>query len=211
MGNGGVVPPPPPRPVTPYDFFMANQAPEEKKGLLGKKGSGSPSKLVLIAVGGVGLVVLLGIVALFLPKGETKLELVAVAQSQNETLRICNEGGKEAKLQSTRSFVTNCSLSLISEQRTLLAVMSRSGVATDEATLSAGRNAKTDSQLASAKSASNYDETFVNVAEAQLAIYSRSIQAAAAAPTATETEKKVLSDQYTSAQLLLQQLKTPST
>ncbi len=175
----------------------------------GTQGS-PPNKLVWIAGGGIALVVIVTIVSLFLPKGNPKLELVAAAQSQSETLRICNEGVKQAKLQSTRNFVANCTLSLASEQSALLTQLARSGLKIDGKILAQGRNTKFDQQLKSAQSASNFDDTFTTIAESQMNTYVAAMKRAAAAPSTTDNEKALLSKQFQSSQLLLQQLKQPN-
>lgn len=212
------VPPPPPRPETPYDFFMSSQSYQQKKGLFSARPLPDPSqgrtassnKLLLIAAGGILLVLVLAVASLFIPKGNPRLELVAAAQSQNETLRVCNIGAKEAKLQSTRSFVTSCSLSLTSEQRQLLAQLSKAGVDVGGDQLDVGRNAKLDQQLKSASAASSFDEAFVIIAETQLNSYVRAMKRAATAPTTNDIEKTLLTKQFESSQLLLQQLKQPN-
>ncbi len=194
---------------------MASQPHQRKKGMFSANNapngeqSGPSNMVIWIAGGGIGVVLIVVAVLLFAPKSDPKLELVAAAQSQGETLRICNEGVKQAKLQTTRNFVANCALSLASEQRALLAQLTKSGLKVNEKVLALGRNSKSDQLLKSAQSASNFDETFVSIAESQMKAYVSSMKRAAAAPSTTDTEKKLLNKQYQSSQLLLQQLQQP--
>lgn len=201
-----VVPPPPPRPTSPYDFFMENQPrkPINPKGLLPNKLPGN--KFVWIGAAAVAALLLMTVTALFAPKADPKLSLIAVAVAQTETLRICTKGDQEAKLQPTKSFAINCSLVQTTERRELTAALSKVGIKTGEKVLEQGKNAKSDQQLSSAKSSSAYDETFKEVAKSQLTSQSRAIKAALTDPTTTATERKLLNKYTESTQLLVQQL-----
>lgn len=170
------------------------------------KNASKGAQLAMIAGGGLLLVIILGIATLFLPKGEPKLALVAVAQAQTETLRICSAGLKQAKLAPNRSFAVNCSLAMTTEQRQTVAQLGKAGVDADGDLLKQGQNAKADQQLAAAKNASNYDEVFVSVAQAQLTTQARLIKQAGLSASTTTTEKALLAKHAESTKLLLQQL-----
>lgn len=198
-----VIPPPPPRPESPYDFFMNPQKPKAQKKPLGLPGN----KFVWIIGGGVALVGIITVVALSAPKQLPKATLVAVAQAQTETARLCTEGTKDAKRQLTKSFAYNCVMTQTTQSRQLVAQLAKSGSAPDGKVLGATRSAAADTKLKSAKTSSDYDDTFVTIIEAQLKKQTSAIKQAAASTEANPDERKLLTTYSQSTELLTKQLK----
>lgn len=201
--SDAVIPPPPPRPQSPYDFFMDPQKPKSEKKPFTLPGN----KFVWIIGGGVALIGLITAVALSAPKEIPKLTLVAVAQAQTETSRLCSQGVQDAKLQPTKSFALNCHLTQLTQSRQLANQLKKSNVPIGDDILGGGRSSTSDSKLKSAKSSSNYDETFITVMEAQLQKQSSAIKKAAASAEANVTERQLLNTYVESTKLLTTQLK----
>lgn len=164
-------------------------------------------QIAMIAGGGLLLVILIGIATLFLPKGDPKLALVAIAQAQTESLRICSLGVQQAKVAANRDFAMTCTLAMTTEQRQLLAQLDKAGISVKGNTLSAGRNQKADQLLASAKSSSNFDEVFREVSQQQLVSQANLIKQAGLSPSTNAAEQALLVKHAESTKLLLQQLK----
>jgi hypothetical protein len=208
-GSQQSIPAAPGRPTSPYDFFM-NSQPRAKKSNLPfpiPKPKTAGAQITWIAGGGILLVIVIGLITLSIPKGDPKLALVTVAQAQTETLRICTLGQQEATLSKTKGFATNCSLSLLTDQRQLVAYLSKAGAGVKGTALAQGKNTTANSRLTAAKSASNYDAVFNSVMEGQLTTQTRAIQQAAGSPATTLTERSALTKYGDSTKLLLQQLK----
>lgn len=201
------VPPPPPRPESPYDFFMAERQPVRKAPSLALPAGGIKGlKFSWIIGGAVGLLLIIVLATLLAPRSPDKLALLSVAQAQTEAMRICDDGVKNSKTRQNKSFAINCSLSMMTDQRELVAYLNKAGTSANGKNLGLGRNAKADSQLAAAKGASNYDDAFQTVAKAQFATLNRALKQAAAAPDTTATERKQLNKYNEAAQLLIKQL-----
>ena len=194
---------PPPRPQSPYDFFMNPQKPKPQRKPFQLPGN----KVVWVIGGGVALIGLITVVALSAPKEIPKFSLVAVAQAQTETTRLCNAGIKDAKLQPTKGFAYNCAMTQTSQSRQLANQLKKSNVPIGDDILGGMYSAANDSKLKAAKTSSNYDATFVDIMDAQLKKQTTVIKQATASPEANATERELLKVYTESTALLTTQLK----
>lgn len=212
------LPPPPPAPTTPYDFFLDQPKPHAPANPLspsGKKygaatlaGGSRKSKFILLAGGGVVAVIILMIVTALLPKDPTASQWLAIAQRQQEIIRVCAQGSK-AKYQATRNLAITCQTGVTTSQRELLAYMSKSNFDYDSKELELKKDTKTDTRLKSATSSSTFDDTFREIVETQLTSYNRSLTAQLSSTTGPNG-REVLSKNQRSAELLLQMAKDDS-
>lgn len=164
------------------------------------------NKIVWVIGGGVALIGLITVVALSAPKDIPKFSLVAVAQAQTETARLCNAGVKDAKLQPTKSFAYNCAMTQTSQSRQLSNQLKKSNVPIGDDILAGMYNSANDAKLKSAKTSSNYDETFVSIMDTQLKKQATVIKQAAASSEANATERELLKVYSESTALLTTQL-----
>lgn len=212
------LPPPPPAPTTPYDFFLEQPKPHAPQNPLspsGKRygaaalaGNSRRSKFILLAGGGIAAVIILMIITALLPKDPTAGQWFAIAQRQQELIRVCTLGSK-AKYQATRNFAITCQTGITSSQRELLAYMDKSNLDYNSKELGQKQDSKTDTRLKSAASSSTYDDTFREIVETQLTSYNRSLTAQLGSTTGPNG-REVLTKNQRSAELLLQMVKDNS-
>lgn len=206
------LPPPPPAPTTPYDFFLdqpKRQVPTNPLSVAGKRygiGGGGPTgrglnKFALIIASAVAVVVILGIGSLLLPKDTTSPQWFAIAQRQQEVIRVCAMGSK-AKYQTTRNFAITCQTGVTASQRELLAYMNKAKLAYESKQIGLRADPKTDAKLKTAASSSTYDDVFREIAEQQLNIYNRSLTTLLGTTTGVNG-REVLAKNQRSAELLL--------
>jgi hypothetical protein len=187
-----------------YEFFMNPTGPQRKPLFSG--GSSFGFRIGLVVGGAVLLMVIMGVVVSLIPSNLNGNELTALAQSQNGLFAICNDALSNSKAQDTKNFASNCSISLTTEQTDLLAYTGKHGLKVGKKQLDLGVNAKTMEALKASIAASTYDETFSTAVQSQLTLYMAKIKATFRTAKSTE-QKKLLSTEYTTAQLLQIQLK----
>lgn len=204
------LPPPPPAPTTPYDFFMDQpkpHAPSSPLSAAGQRyGAGAlqgrgVNKLPLIVGGAIAAAIIIGVVSLLLPQDTVSPQWFAIAQRQQEVIRVCTLGNK-AKYQSTRNFAVTCQAGVTTSQRTLLAYMKKSGLDYNPKQISLLADAKTDTRLKTAASSSTYDDVFREIATQQLTAYNNRLTAQLGVTTGA-TGREVLAQNQRSAELLL--------
>jgi len=208
---------------TPYDFFMQQPKPAQAINPLpvggkhlgniptdfNKVGNGSgvntaglKGKFPLIAGGGIALVLILFLVSALMPKDQSGAQLFGVAQIQQEVTRVCTQGTTKAKYRSTRFFAVTCSTGVYTNQKELLAYMSKQQIAFDAKQLGAKANATVDSKLKSAQSSSSYDATFREIVSAQLDSYDKALTAQLGVTTGVNA-REILTKAQNSNQLLI--------
>lgn len=166
----------------------------------------SGQKKALLACGIVLLLLFFGAVGMILfgPKEGTAPEL-AVAQTQQEIVRVATDGAKNTKTGNLQNFAVTASLSVTSGQQEFVSFLAGRGIKVEEEQLALGRNAKTDQALAAALAANTYDTTFSTIMKAELESYQIKLQTLAGTVT-TAKAKEIIKKLFASAQLLLKQL-----
>lgn len=196
--------------MSQYDFIM-NPGKPPRRSLL-PSGNSMVGRIVVIA--GLGVVLIIAIIivmSLFSGSGNMP-KLVTVAQKQQELIRIstlATTTGLGQSSQTTKNFTESCLLSLTSAQQQLLNFTSTHGKKISQKELALGKNTATDATLKSAIQATNFDSTYTNIMQTQLATYANSLKSAFSTAK-NVNEKQLLSNDYSGAQLLLKQLTTPA-
>ena len=204
------LPPPPPAPTTPYDFFLEQSKPRTSANPLSPEGKrygtaigGGPgiNRLALAVGGAIAVAAVLAVVAAFLPKDKTTPQWLALAQRQQEVIRVCTMGSK-AQYQSTRDFAITCQTGVTTSQRELLAYMKKANLGYNTKELGLLADAKTDARLKTATSSSTFDDVFQEIAAQQLTVYDRALKAQLTTTTGVNGREVLTKNQH-SAELLL--------
>lgn len=208
-GQYQVIAPPQPAPNNgqsghnPYQFiFEADQVRGGKRGgLMGD----AFFKLIALIVGGV--VILLVVAALVIdslaPKGSLP-GMIAIAQRQQEIVRVATTANQQATSADVRNFAQNVSLSVSSSQQQISGYATAHGAKLDTKTLALDKSAQTDSQLAAAATANNYDSAAAQDLVSQLQTYEKLLQTTYK-QTDSKTARHLLQAAFSSSDLLLQQ------
>lgn len=219
--QAGQLPPAPNAPATPYDFFLDQPKPSAPVNPLPVNGKrmGNPTtpmvsdkdkkKFVLVAAGAIGLVIIIMVITSLIPKDQTGPQLFGVAQTQQEIIRVCSDGMRKAKQRATRNFAVTCTTGVASSQKELLAYISAQGYEVELKQIDAKASSKTDAQLKSAASSSNYDNTFRDLVESQLTAYNSSLTGQLGISDGDKI-RAVLSKAQTSNELLIKMVKDKS-
>lgn len=200
--NSYPAPPPPTNGQSPYDFFMdANNAPRNNM---------SPGKKLLMIVAGVVLLLILMAFALAALSGGSKEtpQLISVLQSQQEIVRVAEDGKKNAQAQHLKNYSITASTSLTSAQADLTAYVTKLGTKIGKNELAAGKKPQTDKALAAAVTSSTYDTTYTSVMQSELLTYEKRLEKATAA-SLSQSERAMLQQYTVGAQLLRLKLTTP--
>ncbi len=203
-----VVPPPATNNVAPsghnpYEFIMNPNAPKRKS-----LGSGN-SLLTRIALLLGGLVVLMIVVAVLIsaigPKSSTP-GLIAIAQRQQEIIRLTTNAKSQTTNQDTTNFITNSNVSTISSQQEVTAYLTAHGTKLNNKQLALDQNSQTDAFLSNATNANNYDNAITQTLTQQLVTYEGLLQTTFK-QTSGKLAKQLLQNCYVSANKLLEQAK----
>lgn len=187
---------------SPYDFFMETQNQQKKKGPFG-----GGSKLWLFIIGGIILLlVIIGVVVAAIMSGNKDIgPELAVAQSQQEIIRVATDGAKNAKSGNLQNFAQTALLTVTSAQLEYQALLSRYGVKLDPKQLALGQNAQSDKALAAALNVNTYDTTFSSIMKSELDKYELKLNEVASKIT-DKKDQETIQKQNAGAQLLRAQL-----
>ncbi|MCA9324692.1 hypothetical protein KDA23_01315 [Candidatus Saccharibacteria bacterium] len=203
---------PPQQPYTPqtppqpgnerYDFIMSPEQP--KRSVM--PSLGNPKSLLFI-VGVVAVVVILLVVVLGAVRGGgiDKTPYVAIAQQQQEIIRVAGLQEQNLTNQDVKNFVVNTELSLASDQQTFYALLGRNKIKVSEKQLALGQNNATDAALQNAQDSSTLNQALPAELRKELESYQASIQQAYQA--AGPFTRQVLLELYNNAALLIKQSK----
>ncbi len=188
----------------PYDFIMNPSKPPKKASFgldpfIGK---------ILLVLGVVFSIMV--VVAIFLSATDSKklgtAELIALAQTQQEIIRVANQGTSAAVQQTTKNLAITTEFSLKTQQSVLLDYLAKKkGTEVSEKELALKQDAKTDLLLKEAKQTSTYDITLSQILEESLRNYSNSANSLFKLTT-NEAEQTLLSNNYSQTQLLISQV-----
>ena len=196
-------------PPNPYDFIVNPQQPKRRGlGIPGVRNPFLAKLLPIVAVVAV-VVIILGVVIskLFAKPGINAPALIGIAQSQQELVRVSQQGINNGTQSVTRIFSTNVELSLQTEQLQLLAYLKKQGYKPSTKTLSLKRSTTTDTQLTTAVQSSTFDSVFVQLMQNNLVAYNTELEQVSAGATG-DNEKKILAGELSAAGMLLQQVPT---
>jgi len=213
-GQYEVVPPPQPTANNgqsghnAYEFIVAS-GPTKKPGLLSSLGSAGTAKsfwlkIGLFAGGAAVLLIIAGILISALgPKGSVP-GMIAIAQRQQEIVRIASAATGKAATQDTKNFAANVGISVGSSQGQILKFLSARGHKIGRTDLALDHDAKTDSLLLAAASANSYDSAAVSNLTEQLQTYETLVRSTYK-QTNNKVSKALLQTCFDSADALLKQ------
>jgi hypothetical protein len=172
-------------------------------------GSGSLGmRIGLLAGGAVVLMIVAAIVISALtPKGDTA-GLTSIAQRQQEMVRVTTAALQQSQVdsQDAKNFVTNVELCAASDQQQLLAFMGTHGTKLSSKTLALDQSTATDTQLANAATANNFDSAITANLVQQLQAYESLLSTTYHQTSNTQTHT-LLQSSYNNASLLIKQAK----
>lgn len=197
-----------------YDFFMSPEKPSKPSLLGGGSGGGNSSSLAMrvgLILGGAVVLIIIIVVLSSLLSGPSNIpHLLTVAEDQNELVNLATTGTQDATEAVTQNFSQNCALSMQSAQGQLINfITSHGGGKPGSKTLALKQNPATDTALSNANASSTFDSTYINVMQNQLNVYKSDLNTAYKNSQNT-AEKQLLANDYTDAQLLLQELNSPN-
>lgn len=190
----------------PYEFIVNPNTPTK-----GNKFSPGRDKFMLkigLLVGGLIIIMLIVgfVVSLLAPKGSTP-GLTAIAQRQQEIVRISTAVSTTALGNDTRHFASTTQEAVTSDQLDVIASLKGQGIKLNNKTLALGQDHKTDTVLSDALTAGTYDKVAAQTLQASLQTYEDLLQTTFK-DTSVKTTKALLQRCYDSAEKLVNQAKT---
>jgi hypothetical protein len=197
-----------PPPGTPYDFIVnPGQPPKQKRnfGFDGNRGF-----FFKLGLGLIGVFILMMIMALLVNTFTTKktniADIVAIAQSEAEIVRISNLG-KKAIAQNVRNAGMSTQLTIATQQQRMLTYLAENGRKVKDKELAMKRDINTDKLLEQALQTSTFDATFTQTMRTLLEEHGAVLKDAYnAADPDNKQERTLLSAHYDQIQVLLKQL-----
>jgi hypothetical protein len=201
-------PPQAPNPTDPsrYEFFM-NPSKPSRAPLL--KGGGLGIRIGIIVGSAILLMIIVSVALSFIPSNLNGDDLLKLANTQNALLATCSDALNNTKLQDTKNFASNCSITLTTAQQDLLAYTEAHGLKIDSKKLKLGVDPKDLAALKASVAASTYDTTFAMMAQRQLNSYASAIRATFKTAKSTQ-QKQLLNEDFAAIQLLSKQLSATS-
>lgn len=192
----------------PYEFIVAPNTRQPKRFSFG---SGSSLYIRIgVVLGGITiLIIIAAIVASALAPKSSSPGLTAIAQRQEEIVRVSAAASTAVTDQDTKNFVANVNASVGSGQQQVISYLAEHGTKLDSKVLALDYSAQTDTLLADAASANNYDTAAVQNLTEQLQTYESLLRTTFKSSSNKQT-KQLMQDCYTSADKLLVQAKALS-
>jgi hypothetical protein len=192
-----------PPPHNPYEFILNPQNPQPKSPGLGK---GNFGMMIAFIVGGALLLMLvLGIVVTLFSGSSNTDGFVGLSQTQNELIRVSEQGAADATQQSTKNLAVTAQYGILTQQQQVLAFLAEHGKKVGEKEILLKQNAQTDLQFTAAKSTSTFDMVFSTVMQNQLTTYADNLKQLFNA-TSDKAERDMLANYHEQTQLLISQI-----
>ena len=191
----------------PYDFILNPEKPK-KMGKFRPGGNNNLFKTVAIILGSTFILMLIATVALnfFAPKTLKKEDVIGLAQTQQELIRVTNEASGSAVQQATQNLAATVQYTITTQQQATLKLLAAKGVNVDKKQLELKQNADTDQKLTTATSTSTFDTVFTQIMENQLNSYASNLKQLYEQAAAGKTESELFAKQHTEVQLLISQI-----
>lgn len=190
----------------PYEFILNPQKPSKQSPV--KKFGGNRFILTIaILVGGALLLMIVATIILnaFAPKKVSPQQLISLAQTQNEIIRVSSSIEPTVRQQVTKNLAYTIELSVQSQQKQTLNLLGKNGVKVSAKQLALKQDATTDRKFTSAKATSTLDITYSQVIQQQLDDYANALKQIYSGG-ATSSEKDLTSTLYQQVQLLISQI-----
>lgn len=190
-----------------YDFITNPSLPPKRTPSIGG------SMLSRILITGVGLLILL-ILFIFIKGivtgGGNKAAMLNVVQYQQQIIHVTTVAGQEQSISAAnKTAVVSTGLVITSQQAELLQYLSSTGQKITLKQKNLKVSTKLDKQLTDSLASGTYDSTLQSILSSELTNYSSALKLATA-QTGGPKGKKLLNNDYTSANLLLTQLQQAS-
>jgi len=191
----------------PYEFILNPSQPPKKK-LGGLFGGGNKLVMVAAAIVGGALVIMIVLTILLnalAPKKISTQDLIGIAQTQTELLRISQTASRTAVQQVTRNLATTVEYTMGTQRKQTLDVLAQNKVEVSEKELALKQNATTDQRFSNAKVTSTFDKTYTEIIQDELDSYATTLKNLSSV-SATQKERDRMSDYYRQVQLLISQI-----
>lgn len=190
----------------PYEFILNPNQPPKKKKMGGLGGN----KLVMLAASIIGgalliMIVLTIVLNALAPKKISTQDLVGLAQTQTELLRVSRQASRSAVQQVTRNLATTVEYTMVTQQKQTLDVLAQNKVEVSPKELALKQNATTDQKFSTAKVTSTFDKTFTEIIQDELDNYAATLKNLSAI-SAIKSERDRMSDYYRQVQQLISQI-----
>jgi len=186
----------------PYDFIVNPNTSGVKLGFM--NGGGFLKRIMLLVA---GLVVVCIVIAIALsaltPKSSTP-GIVSIAERQQEIIRVSTAAAQLTSSQDAQNFVANVQVSMTSSQQKVLAYLTAHGKKLSTSDLAIDHSSQTDTTLANAATANNYDSAVAQNLDEQLQTYESLLQTTYKQTTSPPVRAMLQAD-FNGAALLLKQ------
>lgn len=193
----------------PYEFIV-NPAQQQRKSLFGTgKNRMAMQLLAIVGIAVIVIIVVVVVFSMFAPKGPTA-GLTAIAERQQEIIRIASGATNQATSQDTKNFVANVNVVINSNQSQVLTYLTSHNVKLKDKDLALDKSDQTDTQLANALTINTYDSVVTQNLVDQINTY-RGLLQSTYKDTGNAALKQILQTSFSDTNLLLEQAKASPT
>ncbi len=189
-----------------YDFITN---PQQAPRRLPLGGGSTLSRVLIVGVGLILLIILFSIVKGLLSGGGNKAAMLHVVQDQQAIIHLTTAANQQPVIAlSNKNFAVTGQLAIASEQQQLTSYLAKHSQKISLKQQSLKVSSAVDKQLTGALASSTYDATFQSVMKSQVTDYAAALKLAYQ-QTPGPVGRKLLTEDYNTAVLLLQQLSLP--
>jgi hypothetical protein len=190
----------------PYEFIINPSAPK-RPSLFNIQGMGSR----IAVLGGMFVILLIigsVVMSALSPKSIT-VAFTSIDQQQEEIIRVASLAVDQADNQDVKNFLSNAQISVTASQIQISGYLSSHHKKISPKVLALGKSPETDTLLANAAAANNYNQVALQTVTTQLQTYATLLQTTYKAAPGTSS-RQILQKNYAAAELLIAQAKAIS-
>lgn len=188
----------------PYEFIVNAEAKKKSLGLPG--GNSFFGRLAIIVGGVILLMIIAGVVLSALGPKSPTASLTAIAQRQQEIVRIASSAVGNASSQDAKNFAVNVEAVVASSQSQIVGYLTSHGTKVDGKVLALDHSAQTDALLTNAQTTNTYDKAVVENLSSQIGTYQQLIQTTFKQASSKQL-KQILQHSYADTGVLAAQAK----
>lgn len=192
-----------------FDFIL-NGHQKPKKGLI-PKGNSPKQRIIMVILGLLAVLTLFAIIfaLIFSSGGGNKEDMLGLAQTQTELVRISASGAEDSRDAVTQGFAQNIAAVITTSQLETTEWLTKNGVKFKEKDLALAKDEKVDAALNSALQAGRFDQELVKVLERMLAEYKAELSQAFSG-TSSKSQKTLLQNLFKQVETIIKNQPTSS-
>ncbi len=192
----------------PYEFILNPEAQTKKSA----PGGDSNLKRGLMIISFLVVLTIIGwaVATLLMPKDTSGQQMIAVAQEQQELVRVASAVAKGTNSTEIESFATTVQMTVDTNRQATMQYLAKRDIKTDAKILALKQDSTTDKNLETARATNSFDRIATQTLKEQLAAYQTNLKKAYATTTGKNAQALLQASYDTASALIAQGATVPN-